>query len=61
MEAIPLSEISAVACARALVFSWITYFGVPEKITSDCGAQFTSNVRSQLCEVLNITHCQTIA
>jgi hypothetical protein len=30
-------------------------------ITSDHGLQFTSNVWSQLCEMLNITHCQTIA
>ncbi len=28
MEAVPLSEMSAAACARALVFSWITRFGV---------------------------------
>jgi cleavage and polyadenylation specificity factor subunit 1 len=29
MEALPLSETSAEACAHALVFSWITHFGVP--------------------------------
>ncbi len=44
MEAIPLSETSAAECARALVFSWITCFGVPKTITSDRGLQFTSNV-----------------
>jgi hypothetical protein len=61
MEAIPLSEISVVACARALVFSWITCFGAPEMITSNRGPQFTSNVRSRLCEMLNIMHRQTSA
>jgi hypothetical protein len=61
MEAIPLSEISAVACACALVFSWITHFGVPETITSDHGPQFTSNFWSQLCKLLQITYCQTTA
>ncbi len=30
-------------------------------ITSDLGPQFTSNVWSQLCEMLNITHRQTTA
>jgi hypothetical protein len=60
-EAIPLSETSTVACARALVFSRKTHFGVPETITSDCGSQFTSNVKSQLCEMLLITLHQTTA
>jgi hypothetical protein len=41
MEAIPLAEISAAVCAQALVFSWITLFGVPETITSSCGQQLT--------------------
>jgi hypothetical protein len=31
---------------------------VPEMITSDRGLQFTSNVWSQLCEMLNIMHQQ---
>ncbi len=44
MEAIPLSETSGAECACALVFSWITCFGVPKTITSDRGLQFTSNV-----------------
>jgi hypothetical protein len=44
MEAIPLSETSAAACAKALTFTWISYFGVPEMITSDRGPQFTSNL-----------------
>ncbi len=43
-EAVPFSETSATACARALVFSWITRFGVPKTITSDLGPQFTSNI-----------------
>jgi transposase InsO family protein len=58
MEAIPLS---AAACAKALIFSWISHFGVPKTITSDRGLQFTSNVWFQLCEMLNISHRQTTA
>jgi hypothetical protein len=34
---------------------------VPETITSDCGLQFTSNFWLQICEMLNISHRQTIA
>jgi transposase InsO family protein len=52
MEAIPLSDMSAAACAKALVFSWISRFGVlPKTITSDRGLQFTSNIWSQICEM----------
>jgi transposase InsO family protein len=61
MEAVPLSDISREACARALIFSWISHFGVPKTITSDHGPQFSSNVWYQLCEMLNITHGQTTA
>jgi hypothetical protein len=61
MEAIPLSEISAVACAKALTFSWISHFGVPETITSDHGLQFTSTLWFQLCEMFNISHRQISA
>jgi transposase InsO family protein len=61
MEAIPLSETSAAACAKALTFTWISPFGVPETITSDHGPQFTSNLWFQLCEMFNISHKQTTA
>jgi transposase InsO family protein len=43
------------------LFSWISRFGVPETITSDRGTQFTSNIWSQLCEMLHISHRQTTA
>jgi hypothetical protein len=61
MEAIPLLETSAAACAKALTFTWISRFGVPKRITSDRGPQFTSNLWFHLCEMLNISHKQTIA
>ncbi len=61
MEAIPLSETSAAACTKASTFTWISRFGVPKTITSDCGPQFTSNLWLQLCEMLNISHKQTTA
>jgi transposase InsO family protein len=59
MEAIPLSDTSAAACAKALTFTWISCFGIPETITSDCGPQFTSNLWFKLCEMLHISHKQT--
>jgi hypothetical protein len=59
MEAIPLSKTSAVACAKALTFTWISHFGVSETITTDRRPQFTSNLWLKLCEMLNISHRQT--
>jgi hypothetical protein len=61
MEAIPLVETFAAACAKAITFSWISHFGVPKTITSTRGLQFTSNLWSQLCSMLNIAHRQMTA
>jgi hypothetical protein len=61
MEVIPLSDTSSAACAKALTFTWISRFGVPETITSDRGLQFTSNLWFNLCEMLHISHRQTTA
>jgi hypothetical protein len=61
MEAIPLSDTSAAACAKALTYTWISRFGVPETITSDRRPQFTSNLWFKLWEMLHISHKQTTA
>jgi hypothetical protein len=61
MEATPLSDTSAAACVKALTFSWISPFGVPETITSDRELQFTSNLWVKLCEMLHISHKQRTA
>jgi transposase InsO family protein len=57
----PLSETFVATCAKALTFTWISRFGVPETITSNRGPQFTSDLWLQLCEMLNISHKQTTA
>ncbi len=61
MEAIPLSDTSAAACAKALTFTWIFRFGIPKTITSDRGPKFTSNLWFKLCEMLHISHKQKTA
>jgi IS30 family transposase len=43
MEALPLANTAAEEVAAALFSWWICMFGVPHIITSDKGAQFTSN------------------
>jgi transposase InsO family protein len=61
MEAIPLSDTSAAACAKALTFTRISCFGVPKTITIDRGPQFISNLWFKLCEMFHISHRQTTA
>jgi hypothetical protein len=50
MEGFPLSAITLA-----------NLFGVPDKITSNRGPQFTSNLWTELCNMLNILHRQTTA
>ena len=61
VEAVPLDETTAAACATALFTAWITRFGVPSHITSDRGPQFTSSLWSSLTALFNITHITTTA
>ena len=60
-EAIPLKEITAVACARALVRHWVSRFGVPSHLTTDQGRQFTSTLWQELMKLLGTTHNMTTA
>jgi transposase InsO family protein len=58
-EAITIAATTTVDCANALFQGWVSRFGVPAVITSDCGAQFTSSLWAALCSLLNIQHNQT--
>ena len=60
-EAVPLSATTAADCAAALFSGWIQRFGVPETITSDRGAQFTSSLWAALCRLLDISRSSTTA
>ena len=54
MEAVPLVQTTAAACAKVLISHWVSRFGVLQTLTSDRGPQFTSNVWFELCRMLNI-------
>ena len=43
-EAVPLRDSRADTVAKAFINTWIARFGVPEVVTSDRGAQFTSEL-----------------
>ena len=51
-EAIPLSDITTLSCARALVSNWISRFGLPSDMSSDRGPQFTSELWKAMAQLL---------
>ena len=51
-EAIPLSEISALTCARAFLYHLVSRYGVPSTLTSDRGRQFVSELWRKIAALL---------
>eukprot|EP00094_Tigriopus_californicus_P013802 TCALIF_13357-PA protein Name:"Similar to pol Pro-Pol polyprotein (Simian foamy virus type 1)" AED:0.09 eAED:0.09 QI:0/-1/0/1/-1/1/1/0/211 len=49
-----MTDITAASCARALVRGWVQHHGVPEDITTERGAQFTSLLWSEVGKVLGV-------
>lgn len=60
-EVIPVSDMSAETCARALLSQWISRFGVPHNIVSDRGRQFTSKLWEKLASLLGVSLATTTA
>ena len=60
-EAIPVPDMTAQTCARALLRHWIARFGIPDEVTADRGRQFTSDLWSQLGELMGIKMNSTTA
>ena len=60
-DAIPLEDMSAKSCARALLRHWIARHGVPSDITADRDCQFTSDLWKELHELLGISSNNTTA
>lgn len=61
IEAVPVRNIEAETVAKALFNTWISRFGVPERVTSDRGSQFRSELFHQLCQLLGAQHIKTTA
>ena len=60
-EAIPLRNITADTVAKALIFGWISRFGIPKRISTDQGTQFDAMLFNQLNQLLGCKHLRTTA
>ncbi len=61
LEAVPLRSTSAESCVEAFTANWLARFGVPARVTTDQGVQFTSHAWAVFCRGLGVEHIQTTA
>ncbi|XP_075315187.1 uncharacterized protein l1td1 [Odontesthes bonariensis] len=60
-EAVPLSSITSADVARAFIGTWVSRFGAPSDISSDRGAQFTSELWNAVAGSLGVKLHRTTA
>ena len=53
-ESFAMPNMEARTCAKILVNEVVSRFGMPNKIYSDQGRQFESNLFAEMCELLQI-------
>ena len=58
-ESFAMLNMEARTCAKILVNEVVSRFGVPNKIHSDQGRQFESNLFAEMCELLQIEKTRT--
>ncbi|KAG7310988.1 hypothetical protein JYU34_003841 [Plutella xylostella] len=58
-EAYPLEDITAETCARTFIAGWVARFGCPERITTDRGRQFESQLFKTIATLIGASHHTT--
>ena len=68
IKAVPLVSKHAEEVAKAFLNSWVVTLGIPEKVTTDQGSEYTAKLFRELCKTLkielkyiNINHAQANA
>jgi hypothetical protein len=56
-----MRNISADACAKVLISTWIARYGVPDTVTSDQGKQFDGNLFRKVTQTFGINKVRTTA
>ena len=60
-EVAPLQSVTSELVLDAFVTTWVARYGVPAKITTDRGAQFTAGLWTTWCQQQNVRHITTTA
>uniref|UniRef100_A0A023FD06 Putative gypsy nogag n=1 Tax=Amblyomma cajennense TaxID=34607 RepID=A0A023FD06_AMBCJ len=58
-EAMPLLDITAESIRTALITLWVSSYGVPSTITTDCGCQCNSTLLANLTRLPGVNHIKT--
>ena len=61
LEGFPLSDTTSASCTQALIFHWISRFGIPLDTSSDRGPQFTSQLWTFISKLLGTQLRRTTA
>lgn len=59
VEVIRITDMTALNVAKAFISGWVSRFGVPNKIITDLGRQFTSDLFKHLTILLGYNHITT--
>ena len=60
-EVVPMTDISAQRCVDEFVSMWVARGGVPARVTTDRGTQFTGSAWQDLCRSIGMEHVSTTA
>ena len=60
-EAIPIPDMTATTVAQAFITGWVSRFGIPSSITTDCGRQFESNLWAKLMHSLDTVRLSSLS
>ena len=60
-EVVPMKSTTTANCATTLVEHWISRYGIPKQLVSDCSVQFTSSVWAHVSAVVGFHHVTTIS